>query len=289
MSRLSLTDFRWGRPLEEDSFMRKRLERNGGWLVLVGLVWIAAMGCASAQTAAAKADASSDAAFEVATIKPAAPSPDGHTHINYPEGGGFSAGNITLAALMQWAYDMPQKQILEGPTWMESTRFDFLAKTDAATDARLRSLAPDESTAMKRRMVQGLLEDRFALKVHRETRTLPAYDLVVGKDGSKLQPSKSNGKSIGTGSNHFNGWGLTAELIAEQLSEIAGRVVVDKTGLDGRYDLKLKWTPDDAVATEGSPPSLFTAIEEQLGLQLKAAKEPVPVLVIDEIEAPSPN
>jgi uncharacterized protein (TIGR03435 family) len=66
-------------------------------------------------------------------------------------------------------------------------------------------------------------------------------------------------------------------------------VVVDKTGLDGRYDLKLKWTPDDAVAAEGSPPSLFTAIEEQLGLQLKAAKEPVAVLVVDHIEAPSPN
>jgi uncharacterized protein (TIGR03435 family) len=269
--------------------MRKRLERNGGWLVLVGLVWIAAMGCASAQTAAAKADASSDAAFEVATIKPAAPSPDGHTHINYPEGGRFSAINITLLNLMEWAYEMPQKQIVEGPSWMGSTRFDIQATTDGGTDAKLRAMSSEQDRMMKRRMVQRLLEDRFAMKLHRETRVLPAYDLVVAKGGSKLEASKANGKSIGMGRADFHAEGLTTDLIAEQLSRIAGRVVVDKTGLDGRYDLKLKWTPDDAVATEGSPPSLFTAIEEQLGLQLKAAKEPVPVLVIDEIEAPSPN
>jgi uncharacterized protein (TIGR03435 family) len=270
--------------------MRKRFERNGcGWLVLV-VVWMAAVGCACAQTAAAgNADADTDAGFEVSTIKPTPAVTDGHTHINYPEGGSFSASNITLAALMQWAYDIPQKQILEGPGWMESTRFDIQAKADAATDAKLRSLASDPSTALKRRMVQGLLEDRFAMKLHRETRTLPAYDLVVAKGGSKLEASKSDGKSIGTGGTHFNAQGLTTELIAEQLSQIAGRVVVDKTNLDGRYDLKLKWTPDDAPATADSSPSLFTAIEEQLGLQLKAAKEPVAVLVVDHIEAPSPN
>ena len=121
------------------------------------------------------------------------------------------------------------------------------------------------------------------------TRVLPAYDLVVAKDGSKLAESKASGKSFGGGRAYFHAEGLTTKLIAEQLSQIAGRVVVDRTGLDGRYDLKLKWTPDDAVATADSSPELFTAIEEQLGLQLKAAKEPVPVLVVDHIEPPSPN
>jgi uncharacterized protein (TIGR03435 family) len=268
----------------------KRFERNGcGWMVLV-VVWMAAVGCACAQTAAAgKADAGSDAVFEAATIKPAAPSPDGHTHINYPEGGRFSAINITLLNLMEWAYDMPQKQILDGPSWMDSTRFDIQATTDGETDAMLRALSSERDRVVKRSMVRKLLEDRFAMKLHRETRTLPAYDLVVAKGGSKLTASTSNGKSIGTGRTHFNAQGLTMELIAEQLSEIAGRVVVDRTNLDGRYDLKLQWTPDDAVAPEGSPPSLFTAIEEQLGLQLKAAKEPVAVLVVDHIEPPSPN
>jgi uncharacterized protein (TIGR03435 family) len=259
------------------------VRRGCGWLVLV---WVAVVGCACAQSAAA---AKADAAFEAATIKPAAPSPDGHTHINYPEGGRFSAINITLLNLMEWAYDMPQKQILDGPSWMGSTRFDIQATTDADTDAMLRALSSERDREVKRSMVQRLLEDRFAMKLHRETRTLPAYDLVVAKGGSKLEASKSDGKSIGTGGTHFNAQGLTTELIAEQLSQIAGRVVVDKTNLDGRYDLKLQWTPDDAVATEGSPPTLFTAIEEQLGLQLKAAKEPVAVLVVDHIEAPSPN
>jgi uncharacterized protein (TIGR03435 family) len=259
------------------------VRRGCGWLVLV---WVAVVGCACAQAAAA---AKADAAFEAATIKPAAPSPDGHTHINYPEGGRFSAINITLLNLMEWAYDMPQKQILDGPSWMGSTRFDIQATTDADTDAMLRALSSERDREVKRSMVQRLLEDRFAMKLHRETRTLPAYDLVVAKGGSKLEASKSDGKSIGTGGTHFNAQGLTTELIAEQLSLIAGRVVVDKTGLDGTYDLKLKWTPDDAPATVDSSPSLFTAIEEQLGLQLKAAKEPVAVLVVDHIEAPSPN
>jgi uncharacterized protein (TIGR03435 family) len=270
--------------------MRKRFERNGrGWLVLV-VIWLAAVGCAWAQSAAAgKAGADTDAAFEAATVKPAAPSPDGHTHINYPEGGRFSAINITLFNLMEWAYAMPQKQILEGPSWMGSTRFDIQATADGETDAMLRGLSSERDRAVKRRMVQRLLEDRFAMKLHRETRTLPAYDLVMAKGGSKLTASQSNGKSIGTGRAYFHAEGLTSELIAEQLSQIAGRVVVDKTNLDGRYDLKLKWTPDDAPATADSSPELFTAIEEQLGLQLKAAREPVAVLVVDHIEAPSPN
>jgi uncharacterized protein (TIGR03435 family) len=271
--------------------MRKRSERNGcGWLVLV-VVWLAAVGCARAQTAAgnAGADSDSDVAFAVATIKPAAPSPDGHTHINYPEGGRWSAINITLLNLMEWAYGMPQKQILDGPSWMGSTRFDIQATTDAETDAMLRGLSSERDREVKRGMVRRLLEDRFAMKLHRETRTLPAYDLVVAKGGSKLTASEANGKSFGGGRAYFHAEGLTTDLIAEQLSLIAGRVVVDKTGLDGTYDLKLKWTPDDAPATADSSPSLFTAIEEQLGLQLKAAKEPVAVLVIDHIEAPSPN
>ncbi len=123
----------------------------------------------------------------------------------------------------------------------------------------------------------------------RRPASCPRYDLVLAKGGSKLQPTRANGKSVGIGRNHFNGQGLTLTLIAEQLSEIAGRIVVDKTGLTGRYDLKLQWTPDNAPETDNSAPSLFTAIQEQLGLKLESSKEPVPVLVIDHIERPSEN
>ena len=119
-------------------------------------------------------------------------------------------------------------------------------------------------------MVQAMLADRFAMKLHEETRTLPAYDLEVTKAGAKLQPSKSTGTSANTGRNHFNGSGLTAAIIAQQLSEITGRVVVDKTALPDRYDVKLEWTPDDATATDNSAPSFVTAVQEQLGLEAGA-------------------
>jgi uncharacterized protein (TIGR03435 family) len=226
-------------------------------------------------------------AFEVATIKPAATPSDGHTHINYPPNDRFSASNITILALMQWAYGMPEKQILEGPAWLASTRFDIQAEADIGE--KMKTLTSEQGNELKRRMVQALLADRFQLKLHPETRTLPAYDLVLAKGGEKLQPSKSNGKSIGVGRTHFNGEGLDMTSIAEELSKVAGRVVVDKTGLTGRYDFKLLWTADDAPATDGDPPTLFTAIQEQLGLKLESAKEPVPVFVIDHVDQPTPN
>jgi uncharacterized protein (TIGR03435 family) len=181
---------------------------------------------------------------------------------------------------------MPEKQILEGPSWLASTRFDFQAKADTE---QMKGLTSEQDRDLKRRMVQALLAERFQLKLHEETRTLPAYDLILAKGGSKLHPSGSNGKSIGIGRTYFNGEGLTTVLIAQELSQIAGRVVVDKTNLAERYDLKLKWTPDDAPATDNSDPSLFTAIQEQLGLKLEPAKEAAPVLVIDHIEMPTPN
>jgi uncharacterized protein (TIGR03435 family) len=247
--------------------------------LLLFLLFVVATPLAHAQTSAP--------AFEVATIRPAAPSPDDHTHINYPPNDRFSATNITLLALMQWAYGMPENQILDGPPWLASTRFDIQAKADIGNQTK--SLTSEQDRDLKHRMVQALFADRFHLKVHHETRTLPAYDLIVAKSGSKLQPSQSSGRSVGAGRTYLNGQGVTATILAEELSEITGRVVVDKTNLTDRYDLKLQWTPDDAPAADNSAPSFFTAIQEQLGLKLEPAKEPVPVLVIDHIEPPTPN
>jgi uncharacterized protein (TIGR03435 family) len=226
-------------------------------------------------------------AFEVATIKPAAPSPDGHTHINYPPGDNFSAINITLLDLMQWAYNMPEKQILNGPSWLGSTRFDIQAK--AASADPIKALPSAQDHELKRRMLQALFAERFHLKLHQETRALPAYDLVQAKGGSKLQLTKSDGKTTRVGRSYFNGQGLTTAIIAEQLSLITGRIVVDKTNLADSYNLKLQWTPDDAPATSNSAPSFFTAMQEQLGLKLESAKEAVPVLVIDHVELPTSN
>jgi uncharacterized protein (TIGR03435 family) len=226
-------------------------------------------------------------AFEVATIRPAATSFDGHTHINYPPNDRFSATNITLLSLMQWAYGMPETQILNGPAWLASSRFDIQAEADIGDG--MKSLTSEQGNELKRRMVQNLLAERFQLKLHSETRTLPSYDLLLIKGGSKLQQSQSSGKSIGVGRTHFNGQGLGMTSIAEELSKITGRVVVDKTGLTGRYDFKLLWTADDAPVTDSDSPTLFTAIQEQLGLKLESAREAVPVLIVDHVDPPTPN
>ena len=145
-------------------------------------------------------------------------------------------------------------------------------------------------------MLQALLADRFGLKVHQETRQLPIYALVVAKGGPRFQPSKINGTTVSNGHAQITVTGSdhTVALLAEQLSRTLGRVVVDKTGLDGRYELSLKWTPDDAPGGAGTAPadtgpSIFTAIQEQLGLKLESQKGPVPILVVDHIDLPSQN
>ena len=243
------------------------------------------------QTASIEKSALSEAplGFEVATVKPAAPSPDGHVHINYPPGGGFSAINITVLALMEWAYSMPARQILDGPPWLDAARFDIQAKADPATDIRLRNLSSNEGQEAKRRMVQALLAERYGLLLHAETRVLPAYDLILARGGSKLVPSIGNNHAVGLGRTHLQGENLTVAALAEQLSLLTGRIVVDKTSLPGHYDVKLQWSSDDGVPTEDSSPTLFVALQEQLGLKLQAVKQPVPVLVIDRIAQPSVN
>ena len=189
--------------------------------------------------------------FEVATIKPAAPSPDGHNHINYPPGDRFSAQNVTLLMLLDWAYRLPRNQILDAPSWLGTTYFDIQAKLETADASP--DLSDEEGRARKRRMVQALLGERCNLKLHQETRVLPAYDLLVAKGGSKLPGTTTSGRTVNTGRNHFDAQGLTSTMIAEQLSYLAGRVVVDKTNLPDRYDVKLQWTPDGAPTTDNSP------------------------------------
>lgn len=143
-----------------------------------------------------------------------------------------------------------------------------------------------------------MLKQRFSLTTHEETRELPIYNLVLAKSGAKFQPSDRNGTTIDTGRSriHVQGSDDTIGLLARELAQSQGRVVVNKTGLAGRYDLTLRWTPDDAPTPllngepdPNAPPGLFTAIQEQLGLKLESSKGPVPVLVIDHIDHPSEN
>jgi uncharacterized protein (TIGR03435 family) len=144
-------------------------------------------------------------------------------------------------------------------------------------------------------MVRALLEDRFGLVAHKETREMPVYELVAAKGGLKGAKSDEGGTTENDGKGHIyvQGSDDTVGLLCESLSRALGRVVVNKTGLQGRYKLDLKWTPDDVQAAGGggadAPPDVFTAIQEQLGLKLEPAKGQVPVLAIDKVTMPTEN
>jgi len=241
--------------------------------------------------------------FDVASIRQNTTSTDGHNHIyNDHSESHFRTVNVSLKDLVQYAYSLPKSQILGGAPWFDSTMFDLDAKSDAAVDAQLKALPDIDASQQKKLMVQALLADRFQLKTHQETRELPVFNLVLAKGGPKFKPSEANGTTVSTSTGtgiqriRVQGSDNTIELLARELASALGRVVVDKTGIDARYDLTLRWMPADrppplinGAPDPNPPPDIFTAIQEQLGLKLEPARVPVPVLVIDHIEMPSEN
>ena len=205
---------------------------------------------------------------------------------------GLSASNINLRALVANAYDIKSDQISGGSGWIDSERFDIEAKVVAANGATPQPLTLEQRNLMLR----SLLADRFKLAVHNETKELPIYELVVAKNGPKLPPAKRGvmfKMTMGdSGMNSVETAQLSAliGLLTIQLS----RPVVDKTGLIGKFDIKLEWEHDtspssDSAANDASSPSIFTALQEQLGLKLVPAKGPVETIVIDHVERPSAN
>jgi uncharacterized protein (TIGR03435 family) len=302
----------------EDRIVPIMIARAGRRLALTGrllLVVAASLAVTSfAQTAApAPATASQSGVtpagtspvFEVTTVKVNKSGSSGsHSSMN---NGRFSATNILLKNLIEYqAYDVPEPRILGAPKWLSSERFDIESKVDSAVEEKMQALSREQRRAQRQAMFQQLLADRFKMAVHWETRDLPVYALVVAKNGPSLHKSKESDGSTGTsaGTGQVTGKGVTladvARILTQELSRELGRVVVDKTGIEGRYDITLKWTPDTGTAstnggTEGtatpadSGPSIFTAIQEQLGLKLESAKGPVQVLVIDHVEMPSEN
>jgi len=190
-----------------------------------------------------------------------------------------------LPGLLMTAYGMDRFQIVGGPNWIDSDRFDITVK--AAGQETLTS-------AQVRLLIQTLLVQRFQLRAHRETQDVPAYDLVIAKSGLRIKPSTS---TLPT-SMRLGNRGTLAELVVLQgtLDQFAkylsgagiGRPVVNRTELSGGYDFTLKWAPDGAGNTDGGV-SIFTAIQEQLGLKLESGKAPAVVMVIDSAEKPSGN
>jgi uncharacterized protein (TIGR03435 family) len=217
--------------------------------------------------------------FEVATIKPAPPQAEGRTSTRMSsdtDAGKLNYTNVNLKEVIGKAYKVQQYQIT-GPDWMETERFDIVAKFPPHA-------APDQLPPM----LQALLADRFKLALHRETRELPMYALAVAKNGPKFKTTESE-TGISSNSSRTR-WHVVAKVsmhrFAEFLSDEAGRPVVDRTGLSGGYELTLDWAPDNAAAANDptAGPSLFTALQEQLGLRLDSTKGPVEMLVIDRAE-----
>jgi len=234
-------------------------------------------------------------AFEVASVKPTDPNHLGSTFNFAPTVLQISGG--TLRRIMEMAYDLRTFQILSGPKWLDTDRYDISANAPT-----LKDLSQEQRHTEMRRRLQTLLADRFQLKVHPEARELPEYALVVTKGGSRLkvpEPGQGDGISLDR-CGVMKGTRTTMSNLAMVLSMQLARPIFDKTELTGRYDFEMNYAPDGgcgsrqpdsgttAVAVPDSP-SLFTAIQEQLGLKLESTKGPVEVIVIDRVEKPEPN
>ena len=221
--------------------------------------------------------------------------------------GGSRNRDVTLKMLIGTAYRVQEFQISGGPGWIASDRFDVEGKAED----------PNADFDQLRLMLQSLLEDRFQLELHCEVKESPIYALVVGKGGPRIRLSADqtsadvNGPSPpgATAPNHgafrfgpgsMNGNAVYLSLFARFLSQRLDRLVVDQTKLSGRFDIQLQWTPElgenpldlggnPIPPTDPSRASIFTAIQEQLGLKLEPARGHVEVLVIDHVEKPTAN
>ena len=237
------------------------------------------------------------AKYEVSSIKPNSDSDVSYRFRIEPDGTLYATG-ITLRRLMMTAYNVQGFRFIGGPRWMCAERWDVQAKPGPAA----------LNTKEIRPMLRALLEDRFQLRVHSETRSMPIYELKVAPKGPKLhRVEDSNTKlDIRTGNGLIRFTKATVSTFASQLSYALDRPVLDKTGISGEFSFALEWTPfpgeDGGPTTSGLPPgaaeqlasspggpSIFTAIEEQLGLRLKSGRGPVEVLVIDSAQTPTAN
>ncbi len=244
--------------------------------------------------------------YEVATIKPAGTS-DGQMMMMFTADG-VSITGVPMQMLLREAFRTEDDRIMGAPGWVKSSRFDIQAKVATEDAPKLKDLKIDQ----RKSMLVPLLVERFNLKYHHETRELLRYSLVVVKGGLKMKELAPDDSGVrrprtlmfnGPGKLESTGTGMP--FLAHALSREVGRSIVDKTGLTGNYEYTLEWTPEngsppmpgnppggpphDGGADDSVGPSLFTALQEQLGLKLEASKGMVDVIVVDHIDQPSAN
>ena len=236
------------------------------------------------------------ARFEVASVKPN--NTGAEASMSVPPRGSVAIVSVPLENVIVNAYGIPPFRVLDAPEWIRRERFDISAKI------------PDEAAPEPLLMLQSLLEERFKLRVHRETREQPTYTLVVarsdGRLGPRLKPSGADCATAATSSSAFSPGAQCAGLfgvgpaggriisrgqplrrVVSVLSMAVSRGVVDRTGLQGPFDVELDWSSDVSAGATGNTPSIFTALQEQLGLRLEPSRGPVEVLVIDAVDRPT--
>jgi uncharacterized protein (TIGR03435 family) len=259
--------------------------------------------------------------FEAASIKPSDPSVQDLVGIRRQSGGRFNTYNATLRALITFAYQIQDYQLVGGPSWIANDRFDIVAKMEGDPPP----VAPGTGADHMMLATRALLADRFKLVIRRETRQLDIYALTMarpgGTPGPALKPASGDcspaalaarrgapppapgtsppvcGIQAGPGRIRFGGFPLS--LFANSISGRVGRAVVDRTGLTGNWDFELTFAAEpprgplppgaEPVAVDPDAPNLFTAVQEQLGLKLESTKGPIEVLVIDSVQPPTPD
>jgi uncharacterized protein (TIGR03435 family) len=259
---------------------------------MIELVLLACMACG----VSALSQQAPGYAYEAVVIRPNV-SGSGSTRVNVNPGL-LVETNVDLTDVIRMAYGLQSADQLAGlPGWAGSARYDITAKADVETAARMKALNHDAFVAAGQQALQALLLERFGLRVHHETRELAEYALVQTKGGSKLVAGDEMGKDKGNVRIYNHKLTATAVRLEELtgfLSRQVHRPVIDRTGLAGKFDVTLVWSPDDASASQADPaadkaPGLFTAIEEQLGLRLESIKGSVDTVVVDQIQQPTEN
>jgi len=234
---------------------------------------------------------------------------------------GLTAKNLTLQELIKLAYGVQDSQISGGPDWISTARFNMQVKLDSSTIDQIKKLGPERHKAARDEFFQTLLADQFKLVIHRESRLLPGYALVIAKNGPKVQPAKpgdtypngikgQDGLPAGPHKSDYGAEGVIVQalpmsFITNNLAMHLGQPVADRTGLTGDYDFTLKFSPEGAAHTNEQSgakvttipvssisahnAALLSAIEEQLGLKLEPQTMPLPVLIVDRAEKPAAN
>lgn len=227
-------------------------------------------------------------AYDVVSIKPDK-SGSGSAGVD-SNNDSYIATNVSLKNLLADAYGIKEELISGVPGPIDSARFDIQAKIVDPDLHALRKL----TSKQRRAMLLPFMEERFQLKAHTETKILPVYELIVTESGPKFKKtadssSRDSGTSV-QNNRELTAHGISMASLASTLTNSVHRTVVDKTELTDLYDLGMKWSPDDGSNTQTDiGPSIFTALQEQLGLKLKSTKGPVETLVVDHVEMPSAN